>query len=79
MQVTFYIGKHHKDFRKKIKEEIYAMDLLKIKYIIFERTDVLLPKMDIDGYRVAGLDVIKDVLLDRLGWYARTGIKKITE
>ena len=74
MQVTFYIGKHHKKFREKIKEEIYAMDLLKIKYIIFERTTCLLPIMDIDGYRVAGLNVIKEVLLDRLRWYAKTGI-----
>ena len=77
MKVTFYIGKHHKDFRKKIKEEIYAMDLLKIRYVIFIRSTTLLPVMDIDGYRVAGLDVIKEVLLDRLGWYYKHRIDDV--
>ena len=51
---------------EKLQKEIYAMDLLGVKYTIFDRRDVLLPKMDIDGYRVVGLDVIRDVLLEHL-------------
>lgn len=66
MRVTFYIGKHHKDFKKRIEKEIYAMNLLMVDYIIFERTDKLLPVMDIDGCRVAGLDVIQETLYSEL-------------
>ena len=71
MRVIFYIGKHHKDFRKKIKKEIYVMELLDIKYTIFERSTVLLPKMDVDGYMVAGLNQIQETLYEELKNYVK--------
>ena len=71
MRVIFYIGKHHKDFRKKIEKEIYALDLLDIHYTIFERSTVLLPKMDVDGYMVAGLNQIQETLYEELKNYVK--------
>jgi len=61
-KVTFYIGTHHKDFRKKLKNHLSNLDKMNIDYVIFERDDKLLPTLCTNGECVAGLHNIKKSL-----------------
>lgn len=69
--IHFRIGHQHKDFKEKIAEELYAMDILKIRYVIFDRDDILLPHLEVDGYAVAGLTDIKHELWEAMINYVR--------
>ena len=62
--VTFYFGKQHDvtKIRKGLEKYLYTMNLLGIPNATFEGRDMFIPKMDIGGYRVAGMDSIEKEL-----------------
>jgi len=70
--VQLYFGRHHDvpGFMKKIGKYVHTMDLLDIRYTKWEGRDHIIPKLNIDGYAVAGLDSIEKSLDSELRNYA---------
>ena len=60
--VTFYLGIHHSDFKKKIRKELDGLESRNIEYVFFERSNRMMPRLCMDGYCVAGLNLIKKEL-----------------
>ena len=60
--LTFYIGNMHTDFVEKIKTELQELEQRDIHYVIFRRSDKILPRLCADGYCVAGMSHIKEEL-----------------
>jgi len=62
VKITFYIGKHHKDFRNKMKTHLRQLETKNIEYIIFERDDKLLPTLCTSNRCTVGLKNIQEKL-----------------
>jgi hypothetical protein len=70
--IQLYFGKHHDvpGFMKKIGKYVHTMDLLGIRYTKWEGRNHIIPRLNIDGYAVAGLDSIEKGLDSELRNYA---------
>jgi hypothetical protein len=62
--VVFYFGKQHDvlKIQKKLEKYLYAMNIIGIQNSTFTGRDLIIPKMDIGGYRVAGVGLIEEEL-----------------
>lgn len=79
MKVQFFIGEHHKNFKKKIEKELYAMDILGVDYYFHKRTNVLLPKVFVNAIPAVGLDGIQDLLQEELQRFVQHFHRKVSQ
>ena len=58
VKITFYVGKHHTTFKKKMKTHLLNLEKKKINYEIFQRDDKLLPTLCTSTQCVVGIENI---------------------
>lgn len=58
VKITFYVGKHHTTFNKKMKSHFLNLEKKKISYEIFQRDDKLLPTLCTATQCVVGINNI---------------------
>ena len=68
-KIFFYIDKErHRNFiKEKLSTEFDILERGQIYPVIFERSQMLLPQMEYEGRRCAGLTDIKDYLHEIIG------------
>src|SRR3972149_3073927 len=68
-RIYFYINpENHKNFLKdKLSTELDILDRGKVYPVVFERSTMLLPQIEYEGRRCAGLTDIRDYLHEIIG------------